>query len=99
MPAWVNQTIRPSGASSDVSHELIGATDVDPQIVELVKTVSGILLSAGGGLGLYLIFRKIDAEIKKSLREDIAELRKENRELRGDLRKAEGRDGAEGDEL
>lgn len=65
---------------------------MDPAVIELVKTIGGVLLSAGGALGLYLIFRKIDAEIQKSLREDIAALRKENRELRGDLRKAEGRD-------
>lgn len=69
---------------------------MDPQIIELVKTVGGVLLSTGGAIGLYLIFRKIDAEIQKSLREDIAALRKENRELRGDLRKAEGRDDDEG---
>lgn len=65
---------------------------MDPQVTELIKTIGGVLLSAGGALGLYLTFRKIDAEIKKSLREDIAALRKENRELRSDLRKAENRD-------
>jgi cell division protein FtsB len=68
---------------------------VDPQVLELIKTVGGVLLSTGGALGLYLIFRKIDAEIQKALREDIAALRKENRDLRADLRKAEGRDGEE----
>jgi hypothetical protein len=68
---------------------------VDPQLLELIKTVGGVLLSTGGALGLYLIFRKIDAEIQKALREDIAALRKENRDLRADLRKAEGRDEEE----
>lgn len=68
---------------------------MDPQLVELIKTVGGVFLSAGGATGLYLIFRKIDAEIQKALREDIAALRKENRDLRGDLRKAEGRDDHE----
>lgn len=69
---------------------------MDPQLVELVKTIGGVILSTGGAIGLYLIFRKIDAEIQKSLREDIAALRKENRELRNDLRKAEGRDDHDG---
>lgn len=68
---------------------------MDPQVLELIKTVGGVLLSTGGALGLYLIFRKIDAEIQKALREDIAALRKENRDLRADLRKAEGRDDEE----
>jgi cell division protein FtsB len=68
---------------------------VDPQVLELIKTVGGVLLSTGGALGLYLIFRKIDAEIQKALREDIAALRKENRDLRADLRKAEGREDEE----
>lgn len=70
---------------------------MDPQVLELIKTVGGVLLSTGGALGLYLIFRKIDAEIQKALREDIAALRKENRDLRADLRKAEGRDDNEED--
>lgn len=70
---------------------------MDPQVLELIKTVGGVLLSTGGALGLYLIFRKIDAEIQKALREDIAALRKENRDLRSDLRKAEGRDDDEGE--
>lgn len=68
---------------------------MDPQVLELIKTVGGVLLSTGGALGLYLIFRKIDAEIQKALREDIAALRKENRDLRADLRKAEGREDEE----
>ncbi|QAY16074.1 hypothetical protein SEA_ELESAR_22 [Arthrobacter phage Elesar] len=70
---------------------------MDPQVLELIKTVGGVLLSTGGALGLYLIFRKIDAEIQKALREDIAALRKENRDLRDDLRKAEGRHEEEED--
>jgi hypothetical protein len=65
---------------------------VDPVTIDLIKTIGGVLLSTGGGIGLYLIFRKIDGEIKKALREDNSELRAENRLLREDLRKAEGRD-------
>lgn len=65
---------------------------MDAPIIDLIKTIGATFLSAGGALGLYLIFRRIDAEIQKSLREDVAALRKENRELRTDLRKAEGRD-------
>lgn len=70
---------------------------MDAGILDLIKTVGGVLLSTGGALGLYLIFRKIDGEIKESLRKDNAELRKENRDLRADLRKAEGRDDDEGE--
>lgn len=66
--------------------------NVDPVTIELIKTIGGVLLSTGGGVGLYLIFRRIDEEIKKSLREDVAALRAENRLLRKDLREAEGRD-------
>jgi hypothetical protein len=65
---------------------------VDPVTIDLIKTIGGVLLSTGGGIGLYLIFRRIDGEIKKALREDNTELRAENRLLREDLRKAEGRD-------
>ena len=65
---------------------------MDPVTIDLIKTVGSVLLSAGGGLGLYLIFRKIDGEIQKALREDNQSLRAENRLLRADLRKAEGRD-------
>lgn len=65
---------------------------MDPVTIDLIKTIGGVLLSTGGGIGLYLIFRRIDGEIKKSLREDNTELRAENRLLREDLRKAEGRD-------
>ncbi len=65
---------------------------MDPVTIDLVKTIGGVLLSTGGGIGLYLIFRRIDGEIKKALREDNTELRAENRLLREDLRKAEGRD-------
>ncbi len=69
---------------------------MDPQVIELVKSIGGVLLSTGGAFGFYLVFRKIDAEIKKSLRDDNAALRAENRLLRADLRKSEGRDN-EGD--
>lgn len=65
---------------------------MDPVTIDLIKTIGGVLLSTGGGIGLYLIFRRIDEEIKKSLREDNATLRAENRLLRKDLRQAEGRD-------
>lgn len=65
--------------------------NVDPVTIELIKTIGGVLLSTGGGVGLYLIFRRIDEEIKKALREDNAVLRAENRLLRKDLREAEGR--------
>lgn len=65
---------------------------MDPITIDLIKTIGGVLLSTGGGVGLYLIFRKIDEEIKKALREDNATLRAENRLLRKDLRDAEGRD-------
>ena len=65
---------------------------MDPVTIDLIKTIGGVLLSTGGGVGLYLIFRRIDEEIKKALREDNAVLRAENRLLRKDLREAEGRD-------
>lgn len=65
---------------------------MDPVTIDLIKTIGGVLLSTGGGIGLYLIFRRIDGEIKKALREDNTELRAENRLLREDLRKAEGRE-------
>ncbi len=65
---------------------------MDPITIDLIKTIGGVLLSTGGGIGLYLIFRKIDAEIKKALREDVEALRAENRLLRKDLRDAEGRE-------
>jgi hypothetical protein len=70
---------------------------VEAWTLDLIKTIGAAILSAGGAVGLYLTFRKIDAEIKKSLREDIAELRKENRNLRGDLRRAEGHEDDEGE--
>ena len=70
---------------------------MDAGILDLIKTIGGVVLSTGGALGLYLIFRRIDADIQKSLREDIAALRKENRDLRADLRRAEGRDDEEGE--
>lgn len=65
---------------------------MDPVTIDLIKTVGGVLLSTGGGVGLYLIFQKINGEIMKALREDNATLRAENRLLREDLRKSEGRD-------
>ncbi|ALV43110.1 hypothetical protein AU252_19720 [Pseudarthrobacter sulfonivorans] len=71
---------------------------MDAGILDLIKTIGGVVLSTGGALGLYLIFRRIDADIQKALREDVAALRKENRDLRADLRKAEGRDEEEGEQ-
>ncbi len=65
---------------------------MDPITMDLIKTIGSVLLSTSGGVGLYLIFRRIDEEIKKALREDNAMLRAENRLLRKDLRDAEGRD-------
>lgn len=70
---------------------------MDAGILDLIKTIGGVVLSTGGALGLYLIFRRIDADIQKALREDVAALRKENRDLRADLRRAEGRDEEEGE--
>lgn len=71
---------------------------MDAGILDLIKTIGGVVLSTGGALGLYLIFRRIDADIQKALREDVAALRKENRDLRADLRRAEGRDEEEGEQ-
>lgn len=71
---------------------------MDAGILDLIKTIGGVVLSTGGALGLYLIFRRIDADIQKALREDVAALRKENRDLRADLRQAEGRDEEEGEQ-
>ena len=50
--------------------------------MEIGKTVIPYITSGAGGLGLYFYWRKIDADNRKRDKEDIIDLRKENRELR-----------------
>lgn len=69
---------------------------MDPQIVELVKSLIGTTLTGGGVLGFYLLYRKFEAERATSLREDNKTLREENKELREDNRKL--RDELKGDD-
>lgn len=69
---------------------------MDPQIVELVKSLIGTTLTGGGVLGFYLLYRKFEAERATSLREDNKTLREENKELREENRKL--RDELKGDD-
>lgn len=69
---------------------------MDPQVVELVKSLIGTTLTGGGVLGFYLLYRKFEAERATSLREDNKTLREENRELREENRKL--RDELKGDD-
>lgn len=69
---------------------------MDPQVIELVKSLIGTTLTGGGVLGFYLLYRKFEAERASSLREDNKTLREENRELREENRKL--RDELKGDE-
>lgn len=68
---------------------------MDPQVVEMVKSLVGTTLTGGGVLGFYLLYRKFEADRATSLREDNKTLRDENRELREENRKL--RDELKGD--
>lgn len=68
---------------------------MDPQVVEMVKSLIGTTLTGGGVLGFYLLYRKFEADRATSLREDNKTLREENRELRDENRKL--RDELKGD--
>lgn len=69
---------------------------MDPQVIELVKSLIGTTLTGGGVLGFYLLYRKFEAERATSLREDNKTLREENKELREENRKL--RDELKGDD-
>lgn len=69
---------------------------MDPQVVEMVKSLVGTTLTGGGVLGFYLLYRKFEAERATSLREDNKTLREENKELREENRKL--RDELKGDD-
>lgn len=69
---------------------------MDPQIVELVKALIAPLLTGGGAIGFYLLYRKFEAERAASLREDNKTLRDENKDLREENRKL--RDELRGDD-
>lgn len=69
---------------------------MDPQVVEMVKSLIGTTLTGGGVLGFYLLYRKFEAERATSLREDNKTLREENKELREENRKL--RDELKGDD-
>jgi hypothetical protein len=59
---------------------------VDPQVIELVKALIAPLVTGGGVVGWYVLYRKFDAERAASLREDNKTLREENKELREEIR-------------
>lgn len=69
---------------------------MDPQVVEMVKSLIGTTLTGGGVLGFYLLYRKFESERATSLREDNKTLREENKELREENRKL--RDELKGDD-
>lgn len=69
---------------------------MDPQILELVKALIAPLLTGGGAIGFYLLYRKFEAERAASLREDNKTLREDNKELREENRKL--RDELKGDD-
>lgn len=62
---------------------------MDPQVIELVKSLVGTTLTGGGVLGFYLLYRKFEAERATSLREDNKTLREREKELVERLDKAE----------
>jgi cell division protein FtsB len=69
---------------------------VDPQIVDLIKALIAPVITGGGVVGWYVLYRKFDAERAASLREDNKTLRDENKELREEIRKL--RDELRGDD-
>lgn len=52
------------------------------QITQLLGTLWAPVLSSGGALGFYLLYRKFEAERAESLRADNKDLREENKTLR-----------------
>jgi cell division protein FtsB len=60
---------------------------VDSQILELVKALIAPVVTGGGVVGWYILYRKFDAGRAASLREDNKTLREENKELREEIRK------------
>lgn len=69
---------------------------MDPQIVDLIKALIAPVITGGGVVGWYVLYRKFDAERAASLREDNKTLREENKELREEIRKL--RDELRGDD-
>lgn len=62
---------------------------MDPQWLDLIKTVLSLGLTSGGAIGFYLLYRKFEAERAASLREDNKTLREERDDFRDRLEKAE----------
>lgn len=71
---------------------------MDPQFIELLRVALAPLLTGGGAMGFYLMYRKFDKERADSLREDNKTLREENRALREELRKDNEQRGGSHDE-
>lgn len=62
---------------------------MDPQWLDLIKTIGPIGLTGGGTFGFYMLYRKFEAERAASLREDNKTLREERDDYRDRLDKAE----------
>lgn len=62
---------------------------MDPQWLDLIKTIVPFSLTGGGAVGWYVMYRKFDAERASSLREDNKTLREERDDFRDRLEKAE----------
>lgn len=62
---------------------------MDPQWLDLIKTVVPLGLTSGGAFGFYLLYRKFEAERAASLREDNKTLREERDDFRDRLEKSE----------
>jgi cell division protein FtsB len=69
---------------------------VDPQVVELIKIFLAPIITGGGAIGFYLLYRKFEQERVASLREDNKTLREENKDFREEVRKL--REELRGDE-